>query len=72
MKEVMRSEGWMREVTPGKLVLKKDGTELGSFSRAMKCVDGRKSVHVNEPSYILSELRLDFGGRGNARSWEWQ
>jgi hypothetical protein len=50
MKDVMRSGGGMRDVTPGKWVLKKDGTELGSFSRFEKCEDGRKSVQVNEPS----------------------
>ena len=49
----MRSSGLMRDVTPGKLVLKKDGTELGSFSRAVKCEEGRTSVQVNDPSYIV-------------------
>jgi hypothetical protein len=46
----------MREVTPGKLVSKKDGIELGSFSSVAKLWDGRKSVQVKEPSYPLSEL----------------
>lgn len=57
MNEEMRSEGWMRDVTPGKLALKKDGTEFGSFSRLLKCEDGRNSVQVKEPSYNLSELQ---------------
>ena len=47
----MRSEGWMKDVTPGKLASKKLGRDDGSFSRVVKCEDGRKRVHVNEPSY---------------------
>ena len=36
VKEAMRASGVMRVVTPGKLVLKKVGTEEGSLERAVK------------------------------------
>ena len=56
VKEAMRSEGGMREVTPGKLMSKKDGTEVGSSSSRAKCDEGRKSVQVKEPSCTLLGL----------------
>jgi hypothetical protein len=56
MNEAIRLLGSMRDVTPGKWELKKDGTELGSFSRVVKWAEGRKSVQVNEPSYFWLEL----------------
>lgn len=48
--EVIRVEGSMREETPGKWASKKAGTELRSDSRAAKCPEGRKRVHVKQPS----------------------
>jgi hypothetical protein len=46
----MRLVGGIRDVTPGKWVLKKVGTLLGSGSRREKCEEGRKRVHVKDPS----------------------
>ena len=46
----MRLVGRIRFVTPGKWVLKKEGTVLGSDSRVEKCEEGRKRVHVKDPS----------------------
>ena len=63
MKEAMRLEGWMRDVTPGKWVLKNVGTELQSFSRVVKCEDGRKSVQVKEPSCSLLDSLENSGER---------
>ena len=62
VKELIRSSGLMSEVTPGKLVSKKEGTELGSFSRVAKCPDGRKSVQVNDPSWALLERYVFWDG----------
>jgi len=45
----MRLVGGIRYVTPGKWVLKKVGTLLGSDSRREKCEEGRKRVHVKDP-----------------------
>ena len=59
MKEETRSEGGMREVTPGKLVSKNTGTVWGFSSRVVKCLEGRKSVQVKDPSYIWSDSRLE-------------
>lgn len=53
VKEVTRSEGEMREVTPGKWVLKKVGMVSGVAARVEKWEEGMKSVQVKEPSWIL-------------------
>ena len=50
MKEWIREVGGMRVVTPGKWVLKKVEMVEGSFSRVVRCEEGRKRVHVKEPS----------------------
>lgn len=50
LKEWIREVGGMRVVTPGKWVLKKVGMVEGSFSRVVRCEEGRKRVHVKEPS----------------------
>ena len=50
VKEEIREEGLMKDVTPGKCVSKKEGRECGSDSRMEKCEEGRKRVHVKEPS----------------------
>lgn len=50
MNEAMRTCGSMRVVTPGKLLSKKAGTVVGFFSRAAKCDEGKKRVHVKEKS----------------------
>lgn len=53
LNEDIRSEGWIREVTPGKCLSKKMGTESGSFSKAEKWPASKKRVQVNDPSYRL-------------------
>lgn len=50
MKELIREEGGIRAVTPGKWVSKKDGNVDGSDSRVLKWEDGRKRVQVKDPS----------------------
>lgn len=52
MKEVMSECSGMRDVTPGKWVLKNERRDEGSFSRVVKWEEGRKRVHVKEPSWI--------------------
>ena len=56
LKELIREVGWMRVVTPGKWVSKKVGMVEGSVSRVERCEEGRKSVHVKEPSYTKLAL----------------
>jgi hypothetical protein len=51
LKDEIRSEGGIREVTPGKWVSKNEGREEGLFSRSEKWADGRKSVQVKDPSF---------------------
>ncbi len=48
--EEISSVGGMMDVTPGKLVSKKVGRDEGSDSRVLKREEGRKRVHVKEPS----------------------
>lgn len=50
LKLAMRAEGGMKDVTPGKWVLKNSGMVSGLDSRVEKCEEGRKSVQVKEPS----------------------
>jgi hypothetical protein len=50
LKEEMRSEGGMNEVTPGKWMSKNEGSSEGRSSRVAKWEDGRKSVQVKDPS----------------------
>lgn len=43
--------GGMWFVTPGKWVSKNSGSKVvGDVERCAKCADGRKRVHVNDPS----------------------
>lgn len=51
MKESISEDGGIRSVTPGKWVSKNWGRSVeGDVERWEKCAEGRKSVHVNEPS----------------------
>jgi hypothetical protein len=50
LKAAMSVVGRMRDVTPGKWASKKDGREVGFCDRLAKCAEGRKRVHVKEPS----------------------
>jgi hypothetical protein len=50
--EVIREEGEMSVVTPGKWVLKNSGTEEGVWERVVKFEEGMKSVQVKEPSWV--------------------
>lgn len=75
MNDWMRAVGGIRDVTPGKWVLKKDGTEPGCDSRREKCEEGRKRVHVKDPScglLVLFYLLIggDTYGRGNGDEHE--
>jgi hypothetical protein len=67
VKEVIKSEGEMREVTPGKWVLKKVGMVDGVAARLEKREEGMKSVQVKEPSWVL--LAVLEGGERGLRSW---
>lgn len=53
VKDEMSFAGEMSEVTPGKCVSKKVGTEEGLLSKVDMWEEGRKSVHVKDPSYCL-------------------
>lgn len=55
----MSDKGWMREVTPGKWVLKKKRMELGSFSKSVKCAEGRKRVQVKDPSRLGIAMNIN-------------
>lgn len=50
MNDEIRSDGEIREVTPGKFMSKKLGTDMGSSSSMLKCLEGKKSVQVKDPS----------------------
>lgn len=56
LKELIREAGEMRAVTPGKWVSKKVGMVEGSVSSVERCEEGRKRVHVKEPSYTKLAL----------------
>lgn len=51
----------MRLVTPGKCLSKKAGRVEGEADREEKCAEGRKSVHVNEPSCVCVSVRKRTG-----------
>lgn len=50
MKDAIRFCGVINEVTPGNWSSKNCGTRFGSSSSEAKCEEGRKRVHVNDPS----------------------
>lgn len=63
MKEAIREEGGMWDVTPGKCVSKKVGRVVGEAERVVKCEEGRKRVHVKEPSFKDS-CQFEYGWKG--------
>ncbi len=69
-KEEMSVCGEIRLVTPGKWVSKKAGTVEGLHSRVEMWAEGRKRVHVKDPSCYLLVCDYNRGAwvRDNARN----
>ena len=55
----MRESGGMRAVTPGKCLSKNSGRREVLFSKQVKCDEGRKSVHVKEPSRLGMAMNMN-------------
>lgn len=75
VKESIRADSVIREgTTPGKLVLKNAGRLEEEAPRVAKCEEGRKRVHVNEPSCFMSVRENGSGkrGRGDERRKGWR